>query len=127
MSVYNFKMAPINPNVNENYYDEESHKQALLNYVNSKNPVVFNKYDNKTANYDAGINFIIGHINDIDLESNCITIEIDDQLHFITPTDYVIGFKLNTNGKYYDSKINAFRYVIDNVMYATIINKDFLK
>lgn len=122
-----FKLAPINPNVNNKYYDKISYEKALLDFLNNENVVVYDKYDNDTKYYQGGNQVVIGKIINRDLDKRELTLELDESLQFITSEEYVIGFKLLTNGMYYDENIHDNRYIIQCIDYAVIINKEFLK
>lgn len=124
-----FTLAPRNPNVNGIYYDEKSYEKAIKEFV-KKNPPIFDRYNNDTLYYKSDSHVIIGTIEDYQYVNNDIElmrVNIDDQLQFITPDDYVIGFKLSTTGTIYDYVLNTDRYIIDEILYATFINKEFLK
>lgn len=125
MKLYVFDMAPINPNVNDIYYNMNTYEEAVKKYSKNEMPL-YDRYDNDTNNYQSNSHFIIGKIKSIDLESRKITVLLHECMQFITPKDYVIGFKLSTNNKQYLEHVNAHCYDIDSILYACVINKDFL-
>lgn len=124
MKLYEFDMAPINPNVNGIYYNVNTYEDAIKQY--SKNEMLlYDRYDNDTDDYQSDGHFIIGKIKSIDLESRKINVLLDERLQFITPRDYVIGFKLLTSNQQNLEDVDTY-YNIDSILYACIINKDFL-
>ena len=124
-----FSLAPRNPNINGIYYDEDSYKRALIEYF-KKDGTLCDRYDNDTQYYHSDSNYIVGkvlryyHINNG--ISDMIEAELDERLQFITSKEYVIGFKLIANGTIYDKTLNKEKYIIDKILYATLINKEFL-
>lgn len=126
MKSYVFDMAPINPNVNGIYYNMNTYEEAIKKYSKNKMPL-YDRYDNNTEHYMSDSHLIIGEINSIDLESRKITVLLDECMQFVTPNDYVIGFKLLTHKNQTLEQIDTKYYNIDSIMYACIINKDFLK
>ena len=103
--IITFNLAPRNPNVNGIYYDEESYYKALEDYFKSA-ALLFDRYDNDTKHYNSNSHNVIGKVlqynRNVEQNYDTIDIELDTQLHFITPLEYVIGFKLLTNGTIID-------------------------
>lgn len=125
MKLCDFDMAPINPNVNGIFYNLNTYKEAIEKYSKNKMPL-YDRYDNDTKHYTSNSHLIIGEIKSIDLESKKVKVLLDECVQFITPKDYVIGFKLLTNNKQHLEHVNALCYDIDSILYACVINKDFL-
>lgn len=120
-----FELAPRNPNINGIYYGEDSYHEALKEFFSVNQPL-YDRYDNDTANYKSNSHCVVGIISEY-IDDNKIKVKIDKQLRFITPEDYVIGFKLQTKGKPHISAVGTKTYSIDKILYATLINKEFLQ
>lgn len=125
--IVTFDLAPRNPNVNGIYYDEVSYNLALYEFFSVNQPV-YDKYDNDTKDYKSDSHYTVGVILNyiIDDERCSIEVKLDNRLNFISNEDYVIGFKLLTNGTIIDEITGKEKYVIDKILYATLINKDFI-
>ena len=122
-----FNLAPRNPNVNGIYYDKESYNKALSKFLSVNQPL-YDRYDNDTNYYKSDSHNTIGVISNyiIDDDDGIIEVRLDERLKFITNKDYVIGFKLITKGNPFTDENGHKRYIIDKILYATLINKEFL-
>lgn len=115
-----FELAPINPNVNDIYYEETSYINAMTKFFKDSKPL-FDKYDNDTENYESNSHCIIGEVLSTDLDDRICEAKINDLMNFITPNNYIIGFKLIAKDIIFNS--GKKEYVIDKVLYATLIEK----
>ena len=125
----NFNLAPRNPNVNGLYYDEDSYYKALFKFLSVNQPV-YDRYDNDTNHYKSNSHYTIGVISNYAIYDNgecTIEVKLDERLEFINNKEYVIGFKLVTKGNPIITNDGLKRYVIDEILYATLINKEFLE
>ena len=122
-----FELAPRNPNINNLYYEKNSYNKALQEFFSVNRPL-YDRYDNDTVHYKSDSHWVIGTIIDYinDDDEYLVEVKIDEQFKFINSEEYVIGFKLMTKGNPIIDKDGIKRYVIDKVLYATLINKDFL-
>ena len=88
-----FDLAPINPNVNNIYYDYESYKNAIINYISSEFNVVYSNYDNDTYyndtyykdkfNLDESFTHVkIGNLIDINFSNNTAKVDINNLFYF---------------------------------------------
>ena len=122
-----YLLAPKNHNVNGIYYDESSYQKALSNFLKCSQPL-YDGYDNDTKYYKSNTHHVIGTLTGIvDKHRAFAEVELDSDLQFITPAEYVIGFKLVSSGSYHCKDDNTERYVINKILYATLIHVDFLK
>lgn len=124
-----FDLAPKNPNVNGIYYDEQSYYDALCDYFKNEN-YVYSCYDNDTDGYESKSKCIVGKIlkynEDINNLKDSVTVKMCDRTQFISPEDYVIGFKVLTKGVITDEVTHDKKYIIDTILYSTLINKEFI-
>lgn len=118
-----FDLAPINPNVNNIYYDIDSYKSAILNYISNLNNDVYSNYDNsviRKVNTNKLEYIKIGKLININFATHSVDITLDDCYKFIKPEEYYIGFKFEATEEKDENKKLFF---IEKVIYATIIPK----
>ena len=125
--IVTFNLAPRNPNVNGIYYDKDSYHKALAEFLSVNQPV-YDRYDNDTRDYKSDSHYTIGMISNYVINDDDCTIDVrlDERLNFINNEDYVIGFKLTTTGNSIINEDGCTCYIIDKILYATLINKEFL-
>lgn len=107
-----FDLAPINPNVNNIYYDIISYKKAIYKYIESGDKGIYTSYnDNKKE---------LGTIIDYNYDKHKITAIIQpDCVNFINSNEYYVGFKFNVSLLNKEKRL----YYINRIEYAVIISK----
>ena len=117
-TIVKFKMAPINPNINGKYYDINSYKLAINNYMNNLNIEQRILYSGIIDNNNQ-VN--VGKIININLENKEIEVELNSQLKFINQDSFVIGGHLTGNETMKDL------FTIDKVNYFHLIPKEIFE
>lgn len=109
-----FELAPINPNVNNIYYDFDSYNKAIEKYFKFGNGDIYTSHDDNQK--------LVGKIVGYDSDLHCVYVNLnEDCKNFIKPNKYYIGFAMRAE-KIENTNINIVR--VDDIDYAVIIVKE---